>query len=97
MRVSFALTSVCSCVALAVALAVFSIVASIAACTLPAGEPCCSDDSEGARCFESRCATLCDEDSQCDEGETCVDAGVCGATVRGVADACVFAVDEEDA
>lgn len=73
---------------------------TLGACTLPAGEPCCADDLDcvdGARCFESRCALLCDDDSQCDEGEACLDAGVCGALARGVADDACAAAGAEDA
>lgn len=66
-------------------LAWLALLAFVAACTLPAGVPCCSEDIEcddGARCFENRCALLCDDGSQCAEGETCLDVGVCRRVVR---------------
>jgi hypothetical protein len=54
-----------------------------AACVLPPGDPCCSDDVDcaaGARCFEGRCALRCTNDAQCDEGSVCTDPGhVCRA------------------
>jgi hypothetical protein len=85
-----------ACLASLVCLVVWS--HALGGCTLPAGEPCCVDDldcAEGARCFEDRCALQCDDDSQCDEGELCVESalesgvepgvesGVCRAAVRG--------------
>ena len=60
-----------------------ALLAGLAGCALPAGDPCCVDDlacASGARCFEGRCALRCDEDPQCAEGEVCVQpAGVCRA------------------
>jgi hypothetical protein len=50
------------------------LLSSLAACALPAGQPCCKDDLEcaaGARCFEGTCALRCVDDAECGEGEIC--------------------------
>jgi hypothetical protein len=57
--------------------------AMFASCA-PAAPVCCTDDvdcDQSSRCFEGRCAARCDDDSQCNAGETCqAPADVCAET-----------------